>query len=78
MERNVGGSDRLARVAVGVVLLAAGVAGYAGAVPLAVGPLPQALTAVAAVVVAVGLLATAATQFCPVNRLLGVDSCTRS
>ena len=75
MEPNVGGYDRLARLALGVVLVAVSVAGYAGFVPLAFGPLPQALTAVFVGVVGVVLLVTAATRRCPLNAVAGIDTC---
>lgn len=41
MKPNVGGTDRTLRLALGLVLLALGAAGYAGLVRVAVGPLPQ-------------------------------------
>jgi hypothetical protein len=75
MNRNVGGSERIARLGIGALLLLLGVAGYAGAIPVAVGPLPQALTAIALVVVGVILLVTGSVQYCPINQLVGRDSC---
>ena len=77
MQPNVGGYDRLGRLAVGSVLLVVAVAGYAGFVRLAVGPLPQALTAVLLALVGVVLLVTAATRRCPLNSVAGVDTCER-
>lgn len=78
MNRNVGGYDRIGRLAIGAILLAVAVAGYAGLVTLAVGPLPQALAAVVVAVVGIILLATGAVQFCPINRALGIDTCSRA
>jgi hypothetical protein len=52
-----------------------GIAGYADAVRVAVGPLPQALTAIALVVVVLILLVTGGVQYCPINQLIGRDSC---
>lgn len=71
MERNVGGYDRLARLVVGPVLLIAGVAAIADLVSVG---LP-----IAAVVLVVGavLLTTGAVSQCPLNSLLGVNTCKR-
>lgn len=75
MNRNVGGYDCIGRFA---ILLAVGIAGYAGYLALAVGPLTQALTAVLVAVIGVILLATGAVQFCPINRLPGIDTCPQA
>lgn len=74
MEKNVGGYDRIARLALGSVLLVVAVAGYAGFLTLAVGPVPQALMAVIVALLAIVLLATGATQKCGVNEVLGVNT----
>lgn len=74
MQKNVGGTDRIARLVLGPVLILAGVAGYAGLFTLAVGPLPQALTAVVVFLVGAVLLVTGLVQKCPMNRLLGFDT----
>lgn len=74
MKKNVGGVDRAARLVIGPVLLLAGVAGYVGLFSLAVGPLPQALTAVIAFLVGTILLVTGLIQRCPLNRLLKLDT----
>jgi hypothetical protein len=71
MNKNVGGSDRTVRLVLGSLLLVIGIAGYAGLVRLAVGPLPQALTAVVLAVVGLILLVTGLTRVCAINRLLG-------
>lgn len=68
LERNVGGLDRIARGVLGAVLLVAGAAGYLTGYGVA---LPAVLAVAAA-----GLLFNAATQFCGVNALLGVDTCS--
>jgi hypothetical protein len=75
MNRNVGGTERIVRLGSGAVLLLGGIAGYAGALRLAVGPFPQALTAVVLVAFGLILLATGGLQYCPINQLLGRDSC---
>lgn len=64
MERNVGGLDRIARVGLGAILAVVGFALVAaGSTRLYAG--------VVVLLVAVVLLATAATQQCLVNQLLG-------
>lgn len=64
MERNVGGLDRIARVGLGAIFAVVGFAlVVAGGTRLYVGAV--------ALLVAVVLLATAATQQCLVNELLG-------
>lgn len=74
MEENVGGRDLTMRLVTGGLLLLAAVAGYAGIVRLAVGPLPQALTSFSVGAVALILLGTAITRRCYVNKLLGRDT----
>ncbi len=74
MNKNVGGNDRIARLVIGPILVLAGVAGYAGLLVLAVGPLPQALTSVIVVLVGVILLVTGLIQKCPLNRVLGFNT----
>ncbi|WP_340101687.1 DUF2892 domain-containing protein [Salinibaculum salinum] len=65
-KRNVGGSDRLARALLGVLL-------FAIAVGAAVSD--RQLLAVFGMVASAGLLFNAATQFCGVNAVLGLDTC---
>lgn len=74
MKKNVGGMDRIARLVVGPALILAGIAGYAGLLALAVGPLPQALTSVIVLLVGTILLVTGVVGKCPLNRLLGLDT----
>jgi hypothetical protein len=75
MHKNVGGYDRIGRFVIGAVLLVAGIVGYAGMLRVAVGPVPQALMALILVLIGVVLLVTGYTQKCPLNSLLGVDTC---
>lgn len=77
MQKNVGGTDRIARLVVGPVLILAGIAGYAGLLALAVGPLPQALTAGIVLLVGAVLLVTGLIQRCPLNRVLGFNTYRR-
>lgn len=70
MQKNVGGIDRIARLVIGPVLILAGIAGYAGLLALAVGPVSQALTSVVVLLVGTVLLVTGLVQRCPLNRLL--------
>lgn len=74
MEKNVGGYDRIGRFVIGAILVVTGIAGYAGAIPLAVRPVPQALAALVLVVIGAVLLATGYTQKCVINRVLGVNT----
>jgi uncharacterized membrane protein len=74
MKKNVGGTDRIARLVVGPLLILLGIAGYAGLLALAVGPLPQALTSVILFLVGVILLVTGVVQKCPINRIVGLDT----
>lgn len=74
MKKNVGGTDRIVRLVIGAVLVLAGIAGYAGFLALAVGPLPQALTSVIVFLVGTILVVTGIVQKCPLNRLLGLNT----
>ncbi|MEF8784588.1 MAG: DUF2892 domain-containing protein [Haloarculaceae archaeon] len=64
--RNVGGYDRLTRALLGVLL-------FAIAVGAAVSD--RQLLAVFGMIASAGLLFNAATQFCGVNAVLGLDTC---
>jgi hypothetical protein len=75
MNKNVGGYDRIGRFVVGAVLLVGGVAGYAGLLRIAVGPVPQALLALVLVLIGAVLLVTGYTQKCPINSVLGMNTC---
>ncbi|NND90101.1 MAG: DUF2892 domain-containing protein [Granulosicoccus sp.] len=68
MTRNVGSTDRIARLLVGIVLL--GLAFFSG-MPLFAAGLGKAV----AVLVGLILLGTAMMNFCPLYRLLGVNTC---
>lgn len=77
MDKNVGGLDRNARLVVGPVLVAFGVAAVAGYLDVGLGgTVGLAVTALAIVVGAV-FLVTGATQRCPANDLAGVDTYDR-
>ncbi len=75
MEKNVGGSERTARVLVGAILMAGGIAAYTGSLKVASSIAPQALTSLLILLVGVILLATGLVQSCPVNSLLGRNTC---
>lgn len=64
MQCNVGGVDRAARTIIGLVLLAVGF----------LAPLSTLWQVIAFVVAAIALV-TAAVQYCPLNALLGLNSC---
>lgn len=63
MKSNVGGNDRTVRVVLGLVLL-----------PLSYFALSGILAAVGYVVGGIALI-TGLIRFCPVNALLGIDTC---
>lgn len=69
METNVGSTDQMVRLALGVALVAVSAAGYTGYV-LALGP----VVAGALAVVALALLATGYTRKCPACSALGIDT----
>ena len=64
MKPNVGGMDRSGRIVLGIVLLVVGLVAPIGAV-----------WQIVALVVAAIALITAVVQFCPVNALLGINTC---
>jgi len=68
LQQNVGGTDRLARGVAGTALVVLALAGFAA------GRGPPALVGTVA---GAGLLFNAATQFCGVNALLGIDTGSR-
>ncbi len=74
MEKNVGGIDRIARLIIGSLLIIAGIAGYAGFITVAVGPMPQALGAVVLFIIGAILLATGVTQKCTINKIVGINT----
>ena len=77
MERNVGGYDRIGRLVIGALLVLAGIAGYAGLLTVAVGPVPQALAALVLLVVGAVLLVTGYVQQCPIWAASGVNTLRR-
>lgn len=75
MERNVGGTDRTARIVVGLALAVVAMATVAFGASL--GSQVQLIVAALALLVGAVLLATAGAQSCPVNSLLGRDTSRR-
>ncbi|GAB7095527.1 hypothetical protein JCM30237_26810 [Halolamina litorea] len=73
MEKNVGGLDRIARFIVGPLLIIVGLAAFAGLFTPALGTTVLVLAAVSVLVGAV-LTVTAATQKCPLNSVIGLDT----
>jgi hypothetical protein len=69
MNKNVGGTDRNARLVVGPLLLIVGLAAVLQLFSLGT------LGTVAVLAVGAILTVTGATQRCPLNTLLGVDTC---
>lgn len=64
MKSNVGGIDRTLRIIVGIVLLLVGL----------LAPLEMTWRIVALVVAAIALV-TAFVRFCPINAMLGINTC---
>jgi hypothetical protein len=64
MKSNVGGIDRTLRIIVGIVLLLVGL----------LAPLDMTWRIVALVVAAIALV-TAFVRFCPINAMLGINTC---
>jgi hypothetical protein len=77
MDLNVGGSERTVRLVAGGLLVLLGIGGYAGLIPVAVGPFPQFLTSVVLALVGLILVVTGAVRFCPLNALFGRNSARR-
>ena len=71
MNKNVGGTERTARLVVGAMLAVVGIAGYAGLVTLAWIGVGQALAAVLLVLVGAILLVTGAIRWCPISAAIG-------
>jgi len=65
--KNVGGFDRIARGILGIGLVVVALGGFTGG---------RRVTAIVAGLGAAGLLFNAATQFCGLNALLGIDTCS--
>jgi hypothetical protein len=72
MEKNVGGYDRIARLVLGPVMTIGALAIYFEMLAVA-GTLGAALI-VAGLFVGAVLLVTGATQYCPLNSVLGIDT----
>lgn len=73
MQKNVGGYDRIARFVLGPILVVLGLAHVLELLVITTGTLGLGIAVVAILVGAV-LLATAATQQCPLNSVLGIDT----
>lgn len=68
MDTNVGGFDRYGRIAIGLILAIVGIAAIAGYVDV------DAIIGGVALVVGAVLLVTGATQKCPINSIIGIDT----
>jgi carbon starvation protein CstA len=64
----------MARLLIGLVLVLAGVGGYAGLFWVAFGPIPQSLAAIGLVIIGGILLATGLSRKCPINAVIGVNT----
>ncbi len=67
--KNVGGRDRLVRGVLGITLLAVAFAAFVT---------NRQTAALVAGLAGLGLSVNAATQFCGLNALLGIDTCSRT
>lgn len=72
MEKNVGSADRYARLVIGIVLAAIGVAGFAAMIAL------DAIVAAILVLVGAVLIGTALTQRCLLYQPFGIDTRRRA
>ncbi|ELY44041.1 YgaP-like transmembrane domain [Natronorubrum sulfidifaciens] len=75
MQKNVGETEKTARLLGGLVFVGASMATVAFGASL--GPSRQSLIAALALLIAAVLLASAGAQTCPLNRLLGRDTYER-
>lgn len=73
MQKNVGGYDRSVRFVLGPILILVGIAAFGGFITLSAGALGLVLAG-AAVVVGAVFTATAATQKCPLNAAIGMNT----
>ena len=73
MEKNVGGYDRIARLALMIPLFGIGILGVTGTT--AVGSTVGVIGGIAALAGAANLLFNVVTQRCLTNRLLGINTC---
>lgn len=71
VEKNVGGLDRIGRIVIGVLLLIAGIAALGGVWELSL------VAGIVVLLIGVLLLATGASQKCPVNQAAGIDTTER-
>jgi|AntRauTorckE6833_2_1112554.scaffolds.fasta_scaffold05488_6 hypothetical protein len=73
MQKNVGGYDRITRFVLGPILVVLGLAHVLELLVIASGTLGLGI-AIAAILVGAVFLATATTQTCPLNHVLGIDT----
>lgn len=74
MNQNVGATDRTVRIALGALLVLAGVAGYAGLLGLAWIGIGQALASVVVALIGLVLLATGLARTCLLYSVLGMST----
>ncbi|WP_435363307.1 YgaP-like transmembrane domain [Haloarchaeobius sp. DYHT-AS-18] len=77
MERNVGSTDRLVRLALGAVLLVAAAVVAAGVVSLGSGTVATVVVPLLLAVVGLVMLVTGYTQSCPAYALVGMRTLRR-
>lgn len=74
MEKNVGGFDRTARLVVGPILVAVGVALAAGLLDVGLGGTVALAVTALALVAGLIFVVTGTTQKCPANEVAGLDT----
>ncbi|MFB6201451.1 MAG: YgaP-like transmembrane domain [Halorhabdus sp.] len=74
MEKNVGGTDRIVWLVVGVVLLVVALAGFAELITYDIGPVTTLIGSAILGVVGLILIVTGALQQCVINDVLGIDT----
>lgn len=68
MDKNVGGTDRIARILVGVILV------IAGLVAVFINPFVGSAIAIIGVIIGAILFITGFTQKCPINQATGINT----
>jgi len=74
MQQNVGDTDRLVRIVVGVALVVIALAGFLEYLSLSIGPISNVIGAAFVAIVGVVLLGTAYTRQCALYQVIGVDT----
>ncbi len=68
MDKNVGGTDRIGRIIVGIILV------LAGLVAVFVNPFVGSVIAIVGIIIGAILFITGLTQKCPINQTTGINT----